>query len=246
MSFSRMAALAGLAGVFLVRASDLSALRADDECQAEEGAEGCGLNALQTKGHMQAAAINSTKDDPRFAMDNESDLLGFAPPPHPRSHRFMATSTRYGTNPQTACMLDSAALVAGTDYLPVASAEAMQNGCCKCNGNGGGGGAAGMGCGACAKGRFIRKLPRGYKIWTPESADIFSKEYNIVVADICPGGDNAMWCPSHAGQKNKFGVQNHFDFAKVPANFDNFYFEFTPTACSGEIQSRLKRMSKCR
>ena len=40
-----------------------------------------------------------------------------SPTPHfeqPRRHyRFMATSTRYGTNPQTACGLDSAALATG-------------------------------------------------------------------------------------------------------------------------------------
>lgn len=48
-------------------------------------------------------------------------------------------------------------------YLAVASAQAMQNGCCRCNRNGGGGATAAMGCGACGKGRFIRQLPRGFK-----------------------------------------------------------------------------------
>jgi len=244
MAFSRTA-FAGLAGLFFACASDPSAFGIDDECLANEtGAEGCALNALQTKGLLRDPAEDSSKTDPRWA-ENSSDLgVGWAPPPHPTSHRYMATATRYGTNPLTSCMLDSAALVRGTDYLPVASAEAMQSGCCICNGNGGGSGTVGMGCGACAKGKFIRKLPRGYKIWTPESEPIFHKEYNIVVADICVGGD--MWCQKHAGQKNTFGVQNHFDFAIVPDHFDNFYFEFTPTPCSGEIQSRLKRMMKCR
>lgn len=53
--------------------------------------------------------------------------------------RYISTTTRYGTNPFTACGLDSGALVEGTDYLAVASAQAMQDGCCRCNRAGGGG-----------------------------------------------------------------------------------------------------------
>ena len=41
--------------------------------------------------------------------------------------RYMSTTTRYGTNPFTACGLDSGALVEGTKYLAVASAQAMQD-----------------------------------------------------------------------------------------------------------------------
>mmetsp|Transcript_80677 Transcript_80677/g.164201 ORF Transcript_80677/g.164201 Transcript_80677/m.164201 type:complete len:116 (+) Transcript_80677:342-689(+) len=104
---------------------------------------------------------------------------------------------------------------------------------------------AAMGCGACGKGRFIRQLPRGFKIWTSASEPIFQKEYKFVVVDICPHSNNRMWCPEHAGQTNDFGVQNHFDFATVPSNFDNYYFEFTPEPCNHEMQSRLARMSKC-
>eukprot|EP00933_Yihiella_yeosuensis_P048367 TRINITY_DN444_c0_g1_i1.p1 TRINITY_DN444_c0_g1~~TRINITY_DN444_c0_g1_i1.p1 ORF type:complete len:258 (-),score=58.14 TRINITY_DN444_c0_g1_i1:260-1033(-) len=233
-----------------VSSSDVASLAMDDECVS--GSEGCALNAIQTKAKAtskpkeEEGFMDATQEDTRFTGDAEdNETLGWAPPPRPRSHKFMATSTRYGTNAHTACGLDSAALVAGTDYLPVASAQAMQNGCCRCNGNGGGNGAASMGCGACGRGRFIRKLPRGYQVWTPASASIFSKEYNIVVADICPKGDNSMWCPGRAGEKNTFGVQNHFDFAIVPPQFDNFYFEFTPGPCSPDIQRRLKRMSKC-
>eukprot|EP00439_Symbiodinium_sp_Y106_P051873 s2187_g6.t3 len=46
-----------------------------------------------------------------FLEENRTD---YAPAPHPRHYQFMATSTRYGTNPHTACGLDSAALVEPT------------------------------------------------------------------------------------------------------------------------------------
>ena len=177
-----------------------------------------------------------------FLEENRSD---FSPPPHPRHYRFMATSTRYGTNPHTACGLDSAALVHGTGYLAVASAQAMQDGCCRCNRNGGGGHTASMGCGSCGKGRFVRQLPRGFKIWTPAEDKIFHEEYKFVVVDICPNSHNSMWCPAKAGQVNQFGVHNHFDFATVPHHFDNYYFEFTPEPCDQQMQSRLAQMSKC-
>ena len=111
--------------------------------------------------------------------------------------------------------------------------------------NGGGGRTASLGCGSCGKGRFVRQLPRGFKIWTPASAQIFHKEYKFVVVDICPHSHNAMWCPARAGQANQFGVHNHFDFATVPHHFDNYYFEFTPEPCNHDMQSRLARMSKC-
>ncbi len=65
------------------------------------------------------------------------------------------------------------------------------------------------------------------------------------MVDICPHSNNRMWCPKHSGQKNDFGVHNHFDFATVPADFDNYYFEFTPEPCDHEMQSRLARMSSC-
>ena len=85
----------------------------------------------------------------------------------------------------------------------------------------------------------------GFKIWTSESKAIFHKEYKFVVVDICPHSNNQMWCPKHSGQKNDFGVHNHFDFATVPADFDNYYFEFTPEPCDHEMKSRLARMSSC-
>eukprot|EP00435_Cladocopium_sp_Y103_P022308 s959_g5.t1 len=161
---------------------------------------------------------------------SQLENASYAPAPHAHHYQFVATTTRYGTNPHTACGLDSGALVQG--YLAVASAQAMQNGCCRCNRNGGGGATAAMGCGACGRGR----------IWTSASEPIFHKEYKFVVVDICPHSTNRMWCPKHAGQTNDFGVQNHFDFATVPSNFDNYYFEFTPEPCDHEMQSRLARM----
>lgn len=146
---------------------------------------------------------------------NTSRML-WAAPPSVNGYRFMSTTTRYGTNPFTACGLDSGALVKGTDYLAVASAQSMQDGCCRCNRGGGGGKTASLGCGSCGKGRFVRQLPRGFHIWTPESKEIFHKEYKFVVVDICPHTDNGMWCPKRPGQTNTFGVYNHLDFATVP------------------------------
>lgn len=210
------------------------------------------LRASQNSSHQNASHAQRDGDrlgDWRWnatemAAENMSKA-GWAAPPRAHGFRFMATSTRYGTNPHTSCGLDSAALVQGTDYLAVASAQAMQDGCCWCNRNGGGGATASMGCGACGKGRFIRQLPRGFHVWTPSDAEIFQKVYKFVVVDICPKVDNGMWCPMHPGQKNTFGVYNHFDFATVPPKFDNFYFEFTPEPCDGEMQARLRRMSSC-
>lgn len=175
---------------------------------------------------------------------NTSRML-WAAPPSVNGYRFMSTTTRYGTNPFTACGLDSWALVKGTDYLAVASAQSMQDGCCRCNRGGGGGKTASLGCGSCGKGRFVRQLPRGFHIWTPESKEIFHKEYKFVVVDICPHTDNGMWCPKRPGQTNTFGVYNHLDFATVPPNFDNFYFQFDTEPCDKEMQSRLARMSNC-
>ncbi|CAK8988735.1 unnamed protein product [Durusdinium trenchii] len=204
----------------------------------------CGLS-LASSPNLRAS-INVTEAFERnFTMGNASARHLWAPPPKKNGYRYLATTTRYGTNPFTACGLDSGALVKGTDYLAVASAQAMQDGCCRCNRNGGGGSTASLGCGSCGKGRFIRQLPRGFHIWTPESSPIFHEEYKFVVVDICPHSDNSMWCPRSAEQTNTFGVHNHLDFATVPKNFDNFYFEFTPEPCDQEMKSRLARMSDC-
>jgi len=195
----------------------------------------------------------SLRGDARWA----TSMVGAAydPPPAPGNYSFMATSTRYGLNQFTSCDMDSGKLVQGTDYLPVASAQAMQNmfpggegACCRCGVAGpgtDGSQTAGMGCGTCAKGRFIRQLPRGYYIWTPEESEIFHKEYDIVVVDICPHMDNPVWCPTTPAETNEFGVHNHFDFALPPPNFDNFYFAFTPAPCSEKMQKRIEMMSTC-
>mmetsp|Transcript_121478 Transcript_121478/g.288706 ORF Transcript_121478/g.288706 Transcript_121478/m.288706 type:complete len:215 (+) Transcript_121478:66-710(+) len=203
------------------------------------------LLSITTLANVEAVNLRSRVFGNNLTGLLEQNRTDYAPAPHPRHYHFMATSTRYGTNPHTACGLDSAALVRGTDYLAVASAQAMQDGCCRCNRNGGGGRTASLGCGSCGKGRFVRQLPRGFKIWTPASAQIFHKEYKFVVVDICPHSHNAMWCPARAGQANQFGVHNHFDSATVPHHFDNYYFEFTPEPCNHDMQSRLARMSKC-
>eukprot|EP00438_Fugacium_kawagutii_P020293 Skav211643 [mRNA] locus=scaffold1290:52575:60776:- [translate_table: standard] len=126
------------------------------------------VHALQFRaevGHTEVTALNAS----------------YAPPPHAGHYQFVATTTRYGTDSQTACGLDSGALVRGTGYLAVASAQAMQNGCCRCNRNGGGGQTAGMGCGACGKGRFIRQLPRGFKKPGPARRTCVARQFRCIL-----------------------------------------------------------------
>eukprot|EP00439_Symbiodinium_sp_Y106_P024926 s2142_g3.t1 len=155
------------------------------------------LRASQNTSHQNASHAQRDGDllgDWRWnatemAAENMSKA-GWAAPPRAHGFRFMATSTRYGTNPHTSCGLDSAALVQGTDYLAVASAQAMQDGCCWCNRNGGGGATASMGCGSCGKGRFIRQLPRGFHVWTPADAEIFQKVYKFAT---CLAKEESSW-----------------------------------------------------
>mmetsp|Transcript_28725 Transcript_28725/g.95399 ORF Transcript_28725/g.95399 Transcript_28725/m.95399 type:complete len:276 (-) Transcript_28725:254-1081(-) len=266
-----------LTGIFLRLAAgdnDLEdgAIAADDECLAKIGTERCALNALQLKAPTSRDVVvgdpdtNFTKVDRRWAMGtlHGAAVMGYEPPPSAAAlgYGYMATTTRYGTNPFTACDMDSGALVEGTDYLSVASAQAMQDlfpgglgacepGHCRCGKAGPGTGpdspTAAMGCGTCGRGRFVRQLPRPYTIWTPEDAEIFTKEYNIVVADVCPAWEsqNKPWCPATPSETNSFGAHNHLDFAIVPPQYDNFYFAFTPTECSPEMKARIARMSNC-
>mmetsp|Transcript_94349 Transcript_94349/g.185000 ORF Transcript_94349/g.185000 Transcript_94349/m.185000 type:complete len:206 (-) Transcript_94349:158-775(-) len=186
-----------------------------------------------------------------------SSSLSWPPAPSAADmgYRYVATSTRYGPSKFTSCDMDSGALVEGTDYLAVASAQAMQNlfpggegacvpGQCRCGRAGpgtGGDTVAAMGCGTCARGRFFRQLPRGYKVWTPPDAAIFHTEYKVVVVDICPNFENSLWCPATPSDTNEFGVHNHFDFATFPELFDNFYFAFTPEPCDEEMKVRNDR-----
>eukprot|EP00408_Alexandrium_pacificum_P056044 CAMPEP_0171241568 /NCGR_PEP_ID=MMETSP0790-20130122/45161_1 /TAXON_ID=2925 /ORGANISM="Alexandrium catenella, Strain OF101" /LENGTH=237 /DNA_ID=CAMNT_0011708179 /DNA_START=1 /DNA_END=711 /DNA_ORIENTATION=- len=212
---------------------------------------------LRNASALLAARLRGAKDDPRWAPaaggNASAGAQGWPAPPAPhelKGYPFLATSTRYGTNPLTSCMMDSGALVAGTDYLAVASAQAMQNmfpagpsACCYCGSGTGGGRTVAMGCGTCGRGRFIRQLPRGFNIWTPPDAEIFHREFKVVVVDICPHGDNRMWCPPQVGHTNDFGVHNHFDFATPPPQFDNFYFAFEPAECEPQMRARIAAMS---
>jgi len=174
------------------------------------------------------------------AVESDASAAGFA---------YVATTTQYADTATSSCgKMDTAALVAGTGYYAVASAQAMQNsfpqgGCCWCGESTQGEGTAPMGCSSCAKGRFLPKHPYGQA--APGESALFEREINIVVADICPHKGNEAWCPESKGSTNTFGSKNHFDFAHPPAGFDNFYFAFTPTACSGEIEQRLSKMSQC-
>mmetsp|Transcript_93803 Transcript_93803/g.235516 ORF Transcript_93803/g.235516 Transcript_93803/m.235516 type:complete len:269 (-) Transcript_93803:452-1258(-) len=169
-------------------------------------------------------------------------------------HEYLATTTRYADTCCASCgKVDTAALVAGTSYYAVASAQAMQNlfaqgSCCWCGaagaGCGHGSGTAPMGCSACARARFLPKRPYESPVWG--SGRLFEKDIDIVVADICPYVGNEAWCPHQEGSSNRFGSKNHFDFANPPPEFDNFYLAFTPAPCSAEMQQRLASMSQCR
>lgn len=175
------------------------------------------------------------------SMGDEVSALGF---------EYLATTTVYANTCCASCGgVDTAALVAGTDYYAVASAQAMQSvfpggECCWCGQAGGGSGAAPMGCKSCATGRFLRKRPYGAHVMQANDA-LFEREIKLVVADICPHQGNEAWCPGSPGSVNTFGSKNHFDFADPPAGFDNYYLAFSPAACSAEIQQRLGQMSQC-
>eukprot|EP00429_Kryptoperidinium_foliaceum_P018227 CAMPEP_0176046074 /NCGR_PEP_ID=MMETSP0120_2-20121206/22876_1 /TAXON_ID=160619 /ORGANISM="Kryptoperidinium foliaceum, Strain CCMP 1326" /LENGTH=247 /DNA_ID=CAMNT_0017379485 /DNA_START=44 /DNA_END=787 /DNA_ORIENTATION=- len=178
------------------------------------------------------------------SVSNEAARLGY---------EYLATTTVYADTDIASCgRLDTRAVVAGTGYYAVASAQAMQNhfpqgACCWCGSaghfTGHSTGTAPMGCMSCAKGRFLKKRPYA----APMNADshIFEKEFDIVVADICPHTGNEAWCPERAGTGNVFHSRNHFDWAHPPPGFDNYYFVFTPAPCSAEINRRIHGMSQC-
>merc|ERR1719336_801205 len=140
-------------------------------------------------------------------------------------YEYLATTTRYGNTCCSSCgTMDTAKLVAGTDYYSVASAESMQSlfseygSCCWCGkagpSCGHGSGTAPMGCFGCAKGRFLRRQPYPGRIRASDT--IFAREIKMVVADICPHRGNDAWCPERPGKPNTFGAKNHFDFAAPP------------------------------
>lgn len=150
-----------------------------------------------------------------------------------------ATTTRYGDAGASACgSVNTAELVAGTDYYNVASAQAMWGGaCCWCGKSGGGGGTCGLGCFSCAKGRFLNHHG-GYA----------SGVINIIVGDLCPHTGNERWCPASPGQVNSEGAHNHLDFSRPPPGIDNNIFVFSPASCSREIRHRYEKLShgRCR
>eukprot|EP00913_Durusdinium_trenchii_P016122 g15153.t1 len=82
----------------------------------------CGLS-LASSPNLRAS-INVTEAFERnFTMGNASARHLWAPPPKKNGYRYLATTTRYGTNPFTACGLDSGALVKGGKWLRSLAAE---------------------------------------------------------------------------------------------------------------------------
>mmetsp|Transcript_38822 Transcript_38822/g.82500 ORF Transcript_38822/g.82500 Transcript_38822/m.82500 type:complete len:318 (+) Transcript_38822:185-1138(+) len=157
---------------------------------------------------------------------------------------WIATTTRYGDADQSSCGgMNTAALVAGTDYYSVASSQAMQSdflwgaSCCYCGksaSNCESNGVAPMGCFSCAKGRFLQRRP----YVGGDLGGFASTEIRIVVSDVCPG-DSTGWCQGQPGDLNRFGVRNHFDFSVPPPGVNNNFFVFTPEACSPELVQRM-------
>eukprot|EP00931_Biecheleriopsis_adriatica_P100337 TRINITY_DN755_c0_g1_i1.p1 TRINITY_DN755_c0_g1~~TRINITY_DN755_c0_g1_i1.p1 ORF type:complete len:255 (+),score=53.59 TRINITY_DN755_c0_g1_i1:70-765(+) len=164
-------------------------------------------------------------------------------------YEYIATTTRYGDQAAAACGgVNTAELVAGTDWYNVASAQAMWGGdhwCGKASEEDSG--TAGMGCFRCAKGRFLKAHPSYGKgdtdgkleLSLAEQSSYESDEIRIVVGDLCPHAPNKAWCPTSPGEKNHYGYKNHFDFSVPPSGINNNYFVFTPIECSGEIREKF-------
>lgn len=91
---------------------------------------------------------------------------------------------------------------------------------------------------------MVRRRP--YEAPHGNAHSLFQKEFNVVVADICPHTGNEAWCLERVGRGNVFNSHNHFDWAHPPPGFDNYYFAFTPAPCSPQIYQRIHRMSRCR
>ena len=161
----------------------------------------------------------------------------------------LATTTRYADTCCASCgSVDTARLVAGTDFYAVASAEAMQ-----AQGVGDGhyctrdaSGPTGMGCLSCARGKFLWYHPGNYPLGAWKGSSLFRREIKIVVADTCPYAGNEAWCPGRQGPStNTFGVKHHFDFASPPGKHDNYYFAWKKMECPNYIKRRYARLSRC-
>lgn len=133
------------------------------------------------------------------------------------------------------------------DGRPIGGCSCKQVGSCWCGQanepRAAGTGTAALGCFTCAKGRFIRKRP--YTSDPEHDTSFASPELHLVVADICPYGSNAKWCPGTPGDVNVCGEKNHLDFTDVPPGIDNHFFIFSPAECSKEILERFEKLSRC-
>mmetsp|Transcript_53536 Transcript_53536/g.174239 ORF Transcript_53536/g.174239 Transcript_53536/m.174239 type:complete len:265 (-) Transcript_53536:190-984(-) len=168
-------------------------------------------------------------------VSNSKSTMGYA---------WRASTTRYGDSDAASCGgLNTAKLIAGTDYHSVASSQAMQSlfkwgaSCCYCGEaapHASSQGVAPMGCFTCAKGRFLNERP-----YEDGNNDGFATaEIRIVVSDVCPG-DAGGWCQAKPGDKNLVGERNHFDFSWPPSGINNNFFVFTPEECSPELKLRM-------
>jgi len=125
--------------------------------------------------------VNSTFDAAVMSLGQSDLLAGIG------AYGHLATTTRYGDSPKSACGgLSTSQLVKGTRWYQVASSQSMQGGsCCYCQGARGGGGTVGLGCLSCAKGRFLRS-GAGPHARSGSEHGFASGEIYLIVADICP------------------------------------------------------------
>lgn len=183
-----------------------------------------------------AAAITTPAPSAATKHPSTSPATGALQPEvlPPESHRppemkyvgqyeFMASTTRYGDAKKSACAsLNTAELVAGTDWYNVAAAENMfgRSWC----------GKKWMGCFQCAKGRFLNQAKNGFT----------GPEIKLIVGDLCPYVGNERWCEARTTDLNSVGFTYHFDFSHPPPGIDNNLLAFTPIECHGAIESRLR------
>lgn len=250
---------------------ELRALQEDSECSSAE----CTFNALQ----LNTAAVQGALDkdqEHESVIDEDGVFVNTSSQIPLYGYHHWATTTMYGDAPRAACGgIDTHALVAGTPYHNVASAQSMWqncngNGACWCGKAGGGGGTTGMGCLSCAKGRFLRSGygEKGKALYSLEESEsleesaseseddvdspFMSEEIIVVVGDLCPHPGNEDWCPTSPGQKNAYGSFNHLDFSHYPnsvphsRSIPNKNFVFSRIECPKDLRDRYWGMSRCR
>jgi hypothetical protein len=108
-------------------------------------------------------------------------------------------------------------------------------------------GTAGLGCWRCAVAKFLRQSPYSGQSKSScsdvdESDLLDDREYKLVVADACPYGGNAKWCPRRDGDLNQCGFHNHIDIGTPPSGigYNTNYIIFRSAPCSDALIEHIK------